>query len=417
MTSAIDFEGLSRYVDIPSDARKLLERPGHEVRVTLNIVYEGHMLCTDAFLVLHCTARGPAKGGIRLSADVDMDETGRLAELMTYKCSLAGIPFGGGKSGIRLDPGSLTEDSRTALFKEYVHCLEHYLTTGLYVPAPDMGTGSGDMATIASCTRSGETVTGKPPRLGGIPGRLEATGYGVHAISKLSAREIVGRDISECSAAVQGFGNVGQWTAVFLAQSGARVVGVSDIYGAAYCEKGFTADELSRCTIAELARLHSSIERDSLLELPVDVLVPAAGGHVLDGTTAAKVKAKCVVEAANEPTTRDGDSALEASGITVVPDILANAGGVVASYAEWRQAKSGEVLEREDTFEIIENCLGRAYSSVKQAVADFGTSYRQAAHAIAVYEVAQAMVERKWLPGNGQATGQIAGHSGAHSGL
>ncbi|MGB9619748.1 MAG: Glu/Leu/Phe/Val dehydrogenase dimerization domain-containing protein, partial [Armatimonadota bacterium] len=187
MASSINFERLARYVDIPPDARVLLERPGQEVRTTLNIVTNGKLLCTDAYLVLHCWVRGPGKGGIRMSPDVDLAETGRLAELMTYKCALAQVPFGGGKSGIRLDPAVLNEDSRTALIKEYVHCLEHYLNSGLYIPAPDMGTGPSDMATIASATRNPESVTGKPPRLGGIPGRLEATGYGVYVIAKLAA--------------------------------------------------------------------------------------------------------------------------------------------------------------------------------------------------------------------------------------
>lgn len=403
--SSIDFEGLSRYIDIPADARVLLERPGQELRTTLNIVYGGRLLRTDAYLVLHCTVRGPAKGGIRMSADVDLDETGRLAELMTYKCALAGIPFGGGKSGIRMDPAQLTEDARTALIKEYVHCHENYLTTGLYIPAPDMGTNPGDMATIASSTRSWECVTGKPVRLGGIPGRLEATGYGVHFIVKLSARDILGSELANCSVAIQGFGNVGRWAAVFLSQSGARVVAVSDIGTAAYCGEGFPADQLSNCTAAELAALHSGMARDDLLELPVDVLVPAAGSRVIDGSLGSRVKARLIVEAANEPVTADGDAALLANQVAVVPDILANAGGVVASYAEWRQAKSGEVLEREQTFRIIEERLSRAYGLVKKAAAEFGVSHRRAAHAIAVNEVVQAMIERKWLPTNTGVSG------------
>lgn len=397
MASTIDFEGLAKYVDIPQDARVLLERPGQEVRTTLNIVSDGALMATDAYLVIHCTARGPGKGGIRTSLDVDMQETGRLAELMTYKCALTGIPFGGAKSGIRLDPAQLTQDSRTALIKEYVHCFENYLTTGLYIPAPDMGTGAGDMATIASCTRMPESVTGKPPRVGGIPGRMEATGYGVYITTRLGAQDILGKPLDKCSIAVQGFGNVGRWAAVFFAQAGARVVAVSDIAGAAYNENGLTAEELTECSISELSRLHSSCGRDELLELPVDILVPAASGHVLNGHNAANVKAALIVEAANAPITKDGDCVLEEMGVAVVPDILANAGGVVASYAEWRQAKSGEVLEREQTFRIIENRLNHAYSSVRQAASEFGIGHRQAAHAIALREVAQAMVERKWV--------------------
>ncbi|MGC8861223.1 MAG: Glu/Leu/Phe/Val family dehydrogenase [Armatimonadota bacterium] len=398
MASSINFERLARYVDIPPDARVLLERPGQEVRTTLNIVTNGKLLCTDAYLVLHCWVRGPGKGGIRMSPDVDLAETGRLAELMTYKCALAQVPFGGGKSGIRLDPAVLNEDSRTALIKEYVHCLEHYLNSGLYIPAPDMGTGPSDMATIASATRNPESVTGKPPRLGGIPGRLEATGYGVYVIAKLAAPDILGSDLSGCSAAVQGFGNVGRWTAVFLAQAGAKVLAVSDINGAAYCETGFPVEDLNCCSVAELSTAYSRLERDELLELPVDLLVPAAAGRVFDEPTAQKVNAKVILEAANEPTTPEGDAVLTEKGIAVLPDILVNAGGVSASYAEWRQAKSGEVLSREQTFGIIEDRLTRAYDSVRRAASDFGTTYREAALAIAVYEVAQAMVDRKWVP-------------------
>lgn len=398
MVSAVDFEAISRYIDIPSEARTLLEQPGQEVRATLNTVCEGRLLRADAYLVLHCTVRGPAKGGIRLSPDVDMDETGRLAELMTYKCALAGIPFGGGKSGIRFDPAELSEDSRTALVREYVHCLENYLTTGMYIPAPDMGTSSGDMAIIASCTRNTETVTGKPTRLGGIPGRLEATGYGVYVVTKLAAQQVLGSGIEGRTVAVQGFGNVGRWASIFLAEAGARVVAVSDVGGAAYREEGLPAEELTRCSVGELARLHDRIERDDLLELPVEVLVPAAGSHVLDGGAAATVKARMIVEAANEPITKDGDAALADNGVVVVPDILANAGGVVGSYAEWRQAKSGEILVREQTFGIIEDCLSRAYGAVSKSVSQRGLTFRRAAHVIAVNEVVQAMVERKWLP-------------------
>jgi len=397
MASTIDFEGLAKYVDIPSAVRVLLERPGQEVRTTLNIVSDGALMATDAYLVIHCTARGPGKGGIRMSSDVDMQETGALAELMTYKCALAGIPFGGAKSGIRLDPAQLTEDSRTALIKEYVHCFENYLTTGLYIPAPDMGTDASDMATIASSTRMPESVTGKPPRVGGIPGRMEATGYGVYITTRLSAQDVLGKPLEKCSIAVQGFGNVGRWAAVFCAQAGARLVAVSDITGAAYNENGFTPEGLAACSVSELARLHSSCRRDELLELPVDILVPAAAGHVLDGHNAGNVKAALIVEAANAPITKDGDRVLKEMNVAVLPDILANAGGVVASYAEWRQAKSGEVLVREQTFRIIEDRVNHAYSSVRKAALEFDGGHRHAAHAIALREVAQAMVERKWV--------------------
>ncbi|MHB9037689.1 MAG: Glu/Leu/Phe/Val family dehydrogenase [Armatimonadota bacterium] len=393
----IDLDSIAGLIDLPNDARRLLERPGQEVRTTLNLIYNGKMVSSDAYLVIHCCVRGPGKGGIRISADVDMAETARLAELMTYKCALVKIPFGGAKSGIRLDPAKLTPDSRTALINEYAHSLQHYLNTGLYIPAPDMGTGAPDMATIFSYTHIPESVTGKPPRVGGLPGRLEATGFGVSVITKMAARDVLGRDVKGCAVAVQGFGNVGRWAAYFLAEAGARVVAVSDIDGCAYCESGFSKSALAERAVSDLSSLGSSLGRDELLKVPVDILVPAAGGHVLTGDSAPSITARLIVEGANEPTTMQGDAVLVENGIAVMPDILANSGGVIASYAEWRQAKSGEVLEREQTLGIIEDRIGRAYSAVRTAVTEMRVSHRKAAHAIAVHEVAQAMMERKWI--------------------
>lgn len=393
----INLERIYRLINVPEGARRLLERPGTEVRTTLNIVHDGQLICTDAYLVIHCSVRGPGKGGIRLSPDVDLQETGRLAELMTYKCALAGIPFGGAKSSIHFDPQSLTSDARTALIREYAHCFENYLATGLYIPAPDMGTGAADMATIYSVTHELSSVTGKPPRIGGIPGRLEATGYGVAVITRLAANDILQRSLSDCSIAVQGFGNVGRWTALLLTRMGARVVAVSDITGAAYNEDGFPADELAGACVADLARLYSPLDRDELFSLPVDILIPAAAGRVLNSAVSENVNAKLVIEAANEPVTADGDAVLHDKGITVLPDILANAGGVIASYAEWRQGKSGEILEREQTYSIIENRIGRSYEAVKSTASRMGLDYRTASHVMAVNEVAQAMAERRWI--------------------
>ena len=162
-------------------------------------------------------------------------------------------------------------------------------------------------------------------------------------------------------------------------------------------------------SVSDLSRIGSSMDRDELLKLPVDILVPAAGGHVLTGENSPCITAKLIVEGANEPTTKLGDSALVENGITIIPDILANSGGVIASYAEWRQAKSGEVLEREQTFSIIEDRIGRAYSAVKTAAAEMGVTHRIAAHAIAVNEVTQTMIERKWICGANEVCSRLAG--------
>lgn len=395
--SVVDLDNVSQLIHFPSDAMRLLKRPEQEMRATLSFVYDGKLVSADAYLVIHSSARGPGKGGIRLSPDVDIAETGRLAELMTYKCALAKVPFGGAKSGIRLDPNALTPDSRTILIQEYAQRFQPFLASGLYVPAPDMNTSASDMATIFGCTRIPESVTGKPVRIGGLPGRLEATGYGVSVITGMAAMDILGCDISDCTVAVQGFGNVGRWSALLLAKAGAKVVAVSDVNGAAYSPEGFSAHDLSEASITELACQAQKLGRQELLELPVDILVPAAAGHVINSENADKVKARLIVEAANEPITEEADLILAAAGIPIIPDILSNAGGVVASYAEWRQAKSGEVLDTRDTYNIIEDRLGRAYKEVMKTASDLQVTHRMAAHALAVDEVAQAMAERNWV--------------------
>lgn len=394
----MDFEQISRLVEIPAAARRLLERPSVEVKTRLNILYDGKQLCADSFLVIHNEARGPGKGGIRMTPTVDIEHTQRLAELMTYKCALVKIPFGGAKSAIQVDPETLTPDSRTALLKEYVHRYQHYLAPGLYVPAPDMGTGPSDMATIYGCTRVMESVTGKPKSVGGLAGRLEATGYGVAAIARMAAADVLKQDIADCRVAVQGFGNVGQWTAIVLARAGARVVAVGDINGTALCKEGFSVEELERSTVPELAAAHTALSIPDILFVPVDILIPAALEGVLNEDTAGRIDARLVVEAANAPITPEGDAILTERGITVIPDILANAGGVIASYAEWQQGKSGRVLECEQTYEIIDNRLSRAYATVSGIAAREKATHRLAAHAAAVHEVAQAMADRKWVP-------------------
>ena len=308
----------------------ILTRPMRALIVNVPIRLDnGEMAHFEGYRVQHNLSRGPGKGGIRMTATVDMEHTRRLAELMTYKCALVKIPFGGAKSAVQVDPEALTPDSRTSLIKEYAHCYQHYLVPGLYIPAPDMGTGPGDMATIYGCTHVMESVTGKPERVGGLAGRLEATGYGVAAIARMAAADVLKQDIAGCKVAVQGFGNVGQWTAIVLARAGARVVAVGDINGAALCEEGFSIEDLERSTVPELAAAHTALSVSDILFVPVDILIPAAVEGVLNEDTAGRIEARLVVEAANAPVTPEGDSALAARGITAIPDILANAGGVI----------------------------------------------------------------------------------------
>ena len=394
--SVVDLDLVSRHVDVPDEAKRILSKSEQEAFANLNLKWEGSLIQADSYIALHCAVRGPAKGGIRMSDDVSLDETRRLAELMTYKCALAKIPFGGGKSGIRIAPKTLSPEARRALLAEYVHMFGPYLTSGTYVPAPDMGTGPIDMAMIYGFTHIPECVTGKPPRIGGLPGREEATGYGVAVTTKLAVQDLLGKELKDTTVAVQGFGNVGKWSARFLAEWGAKVMGLSDVECAVHSDKPITAEEIILAGTAANLGVRK-IPRDDLLLLPVDVLIPAATGGVIDRAVAEKLQAKLIIEAANDPVTGDGDTVLQERGIHAIPDILANSGGVIASYIEWRQAKSGSLTERTETYEVIEHQINQAYAGVSAAARDKGISHRLAAQVIAVDEVVQSMRDRSWI--------------------
>lgn len=394
--SVVDLNLVSKHVDISREAMQLLSKNDQEIYANLNLKWGGELIQADSYIVFHSMVRGPAKGGIRMSEDVSLEETRRLAELMTYKCALTKIPFGGGKSGIRVNPKALGPELRRALISEYVHVFGSYLASGTYIPAPDMGTGPADMATIYGCTHVLESVTGKPPRIGGLPGREEATGYGVATIVKRACQHLLKKELRDVTVAVQGFGNVGSWTARLLSEWGARVVAVSNVSAAVYDDKGLPIPALFES--GDLAQTGAGqIPRDDLLLLPVDVLIPAAVGGVIGPEVAAKLQAKLVVEAANDPTTREADAILSERGISVMPDILANSGGVVASYIEWRQAKSGSLTDKQETYDAIDRQIVNAYEDVIELAEREKITHRLAAQVLAVHEVVESMRDRGWI--------------------
>ena len=399
---SIDFEALGPWVDLSENARLMLTRP--EKQIVLNLsVHLGNedLLMTDCYVVLQNSARGPAKGGIRLAPNVTMAETRDLAERMVWKTALVGIPFGGGKSGIRLDPAALSSHARVAMFKEYVHILKHELMSGTYVPAPDLGTGPSDMAVIYGETHLLESVTGKPPRVGGLPGRHEATGRGVAAAAQLALRTILHLDVAGSTVAIQGFGNVGGHAALFLHEAGAKVVALSDVAGGLHSEGGLDIPQLldharQRRSLAEAGQ-GDAVSNRELLALPVDVLVPCAVENVLTAETAPAVCAKLIVEGANGPTTPEADRIFAEAGLPLVPDILANAGGVIASYIEWRSAKSGSITRKADVYADIEKLIGETFQAVRTLAEEHRTTLRRAAEVLAVREVLEAMRERGWV--------------------
>ena len=401
---SVDFGQVGACINVPPAAQRLLAKSEKEIIFSLNLVlYPDGLVETDAFVVYHNTARGPAKGGLRIWPTATLEHTRELAELMTYKTALIGVPFGGGKSAIRLDTSMLPGANKVALIKEYVHMIQGELLSGAYVPAPDLGSNPSDMAVIYGETHIPESVTGKPPRVGGLPGRREATGYGVTHIAALSCEAFLGESIEGKRVAVQGFGNVGEWTCRFLGERGAKVVAVSDITGGVYCDTGIsvgkTANHVARS--GGIAGCEGdAITNEELLALDVDILIPAAVEGVLTEKNADKVSARMIVEAANGPTTAGGEKVLNQRGIPIVPDILANSGGVTASYVEWRQAKSGAMTKAEETYVTVAEQLEAAFYRVRETAQKHRVTNRVAAQVVAVGELIATMKDRGWLPGD-----------------
>jgi len=400
-TRLIDFERMREYMDIPLSAERLLSKTEREICFNLNLPKDdGDLIEADCYLVFANTVRGPAKGGIRFSPDVTLEETRDLAERMVYKCALTGAPFGGGKSGIALDARSLSRFEKMAVMKEFVHMINLDLRAGAYIPAPDLGTTPYDMAVIYGETHMLESVTGKPPSVGGLPGRREATGRGVAHAAELAAQWVWHDSLANKRVAVQGFGNVGSWTCHFLAERGARIVAVSDISGGIYCDQGIDVHRLMQHV--EAGRPVPEFEGDALsnqqlLELPVDILIPAAVGNVVHEGNAGRVAARMIVEAANGPLTAGADAVLEDRGMPVIPDILANSGGVIASYVEWRQAKSGSLTEAQETYQTVEHRIAVAFRNVCACMERTGASMRTACYLVALEALIRSMHDRVWI--------------------
>ena len=399
--SVVDFDLLKKYTEIPAVAEQLLSRPEREIRFDVNLkIGPGQLIQAPSCVVFYNTVRGPAKGGIRFAPDVTLEETRDLAERMVWKTALSGIPFGGGKSGIALDPKKLTRFEKTAVMKEFVHMLGLELRHGMYVPAPDMGTNATDMAVIFGELHILECVTGKPPRVGGLPGRREATGRGVSHAAMLVLSHILKKAPSETTVAVQGFGNVGSHTALFLHEAGVRVVAVSDLSGGRFDPEG-----LDIAALFDYASANGSLDgapgrkisNDDLLTMQVDVLAPCARENQITKENASSLRAAAIIEGANGPTTPAADAVINDRGIPLIPDILANAGGVVASYVEWRQAKSGAITEMRETFEVVEKRIGIAFQQMLAVAKDKGVPFRTACQISAADELVASLRDRDWI--------------------
>ena len=350
----------------------------------------------DGYRVQYSTTRGPSKGGVRYHPDVDLDETISLAMLMTWKCALTNLPYGGAKGGIAVDPSKLSARENERLTRRYTSEILPIIGPERDIPAPDVGTDERNMAWMMDTysVNAGfsvpSVVTGKPIVLGGSLGRTSATGDGV-AIATREALRARGIDINGATVAIQGFGKVGYWTAVALENMGMKVVAVSDVNGAV---TGFSsvADLWSYFLANGNLDIPGSdrLTNQELLHLDVDVLIPAALADAITGATAPGIKAKIVVEGANGPTSPLGDAILQDKGVLVVPDILANSGGVIVSYFEWVQDKQNYFWSADEVRENLSSIMMRALHEVEAVSNTKSVTWRDAALMIGVGRVAEA---------------------------
>jgi glutamate dehydrogenase (NAD(P)+) len=387
-------------IGLDTDIIKLLRSPFREMHVEVPVrMDDGTLEVFSGYRVQHNGARGPYKGGVRFHPDVDLDEVRALAALMTWKCALVDVPFGGAKGGVQCDPASMSDAELNRLARRYMQNISHILGVARDIPAPDMGTNARTMAWMmdaygASHGYTPGIVTGKPVELGGSYGREAATGRGVVTVLAELCRDR-GAESRDVSVVVQGFGNVGSWAARLAYEAGFRVVGAGDLRGAVYSADGIDvpafATWLGEQGSASGFAGAEQIDAVDLITLECDVLIPAATGEVIDGANVTDVRATTIIEAANHPVTAEADTALHRAGVTVVPDILANAGGVVVSYFEWTQNMQQFRWPEPRVNEELSEKMVTAYRSVRDAASERQLSLREAAFAIAVERVAQAI--------------------------
>jgi glutamate dehydrogenase (NAD(P)+) len=394
-----EFDGAARLLELDAGIWKVLTNPKRQIIVSCPVLMDnGQIEVFTGYRVQYSITLGPAKGGIRYHPDVNLDEVKTLAAWMTWKCAVAGIPFGGGKGGVICDPTKMSPREIEALTRRYVAEIKDAIGPEKDVPAPDVNTNEQIMAWIMDTysMHVGQTttaiVTGKPVVLGGSLGRREATGRGVMITTREAAKHL-GLNINTATIAVQGFGNVGSVSAQLLEQNGAKIVAVTDWKGGLYNPKGLDVD-----AIIEWVKQHKTVagfpgadplDGAKIFELDVDVLIPAALERQITAENAPRIKAKIIAEGANGPTTPEADAYLHEKGVFVIPDILANAGGVTTSYFEWVQDRYGYFWDEVEVNERLERKMHLAFHNVLEMSLKYNCNMRTAAYVVAIDRVAQ----------------------------
>jgi glutamate dehydrogenase (NAD(P)+) len=392
-----EFDEAARLLKLDPGIWRILTHPKRQIVVSCPVQMDGGEIeVFTGYRVQYNVTLGPAKGGIRYHPDVTLDEVTALAAWMTWKCAVAHIPFGGGKGGIVCDPTRMSKRELEALTRRYVAEIIDLIGPEKDVPAPDVNTNDQVMAWVMDTysMHVGHTetavVTGKPIEMGGSLGRREATGRGVMIVTREAAKHI-GLDIKRATVAIQGFGNVGSVSAELLAEAGATIVGVTDWKGGVYSEKG-----LDIAKLLDHAKEHHTVDgfpggqpltNEELFPLEVDVLIPAALENQITMENASTIRAKILTEGANGPTTPDAHQYLHEHGVFVIPDILANAGGVTTSYFEWVQDRYGYFWELDEVNTRLEKKMIEAFDDVLQTSLRYKVDLRTAAYVVAISRV------------------------------
>jgi glutamate dehydrogenase (NAD(P)+) len=397
------FEFAAKKMSLEDGVYRYLKYPSKEITVYLPVAMDdGRLEVFMGYRVLHSAVRGPGKGGIRFAPDVSLDEVRALAAWMTWKCAVVNIPFGGAKGGVICDPSKLSKTELERITRRYTGELSDWFGPERDVPAPDIGTNDQTMAwvmdTYSMHVRQATTavVTGKPLELGGSLGRKEATGRGVmmccdNALAKLKMKK------EGCRVIIQGFGNVGSQAAILMHEAGYKIIGLADIHGGLYNDKGFDIPKVVDWVYKQGKKLHDypgggekQSSRDVLFH-PTDVLIPAATENQITTENAHRVDCKILCEGANGPVTSHADPILEAKDIFIIPDILGNAGGVTVSYFEWVQDRQGFFWRESEVNERLQDVMDQSFDQVVRYAESHGVNNRIAAYIMAIDRVARAL--------------------------
>lgn len=407
------FNKTAEIIDLNPNIKKILEITNNEIVVHFPVKMDnGKVEIFTGYRVQHNNALGPYKGGLRYHPTVDVDAAKALAMWMTWKTSLAGLPYGGAKGGIQIDPRNYSDAELERITRRFTYALGENIGPEHDIPAPDVNTNAQTMAWIADTymstistserSQNQHVVTGKPVGSGGLEGRDRATGFGVYLTTKELVRSR-GESLKDKTFIVQGFGNVGYWASKFLIEDGAKMIAVQDAHATIFNEEGISVEKLFEHSSPRKGSIQDFTEANEIdpaefFGLECDILIPAALGNQITGDNAYKIKASIVAEGANGPTNEEGEAILLEKGITVIPDILCNSGGVIGSYFEWLQNRNGELWELDEVMQKLEKKLLQVFKKVEKEVEERNTDWRTAAYILAISRIETAYNQRGIFP-------------------